>query len=79
VVEISMGLVQHSTDQEPRVRPPSQFSAQSGSGNLDCWSNHPDVLRTGEGPFWRPEQIKEHVMMIGSWDYRVSFEIHIGG
>jgi hypothetical protein len=71
--------VQHSTDREPGVRPASRFSARSGSGNLDCRSNHPDVLRNGEGPSQRLEQTKEHVMMVGSWACRVSSEIHIGG
>jgi hypothetical protein len=72
-------LEQHSTDREPRVRPASWFSARSGSGKLDCRSNHPDVLHNGEGPSRRPEQTKEHVMMVGSWAWRVSSEIRIGG
>jgi hypothetical protein len=72
-------LAHHSTDREPGVRPASRFSARSGSDNLDCRSNHPDVLRDGEGPSRRPEQTKEHVMMVGSWGCRVSSEIHIGG
>jgi hypothetical protein len=70
--------VQHSTDREPGVRPTSRFSAQSGSPNLDCLSNHPDVLHNGEGPSRRLEQTKEHVMMVGSWACRVSSNIHIG-
>jgi hypothetical protein len=70
--------VQHSIDREPGVRPASRFSAWSGSGNLDCQSNHPDVLRDGEGQSQRPEQTKEHVMMVGSWACRVSSKIHIG-
>jgi hypothetical protein len=53
--DIQGRLVQHSTDWEPGVRPASQFSGRSGSGNLDCRSNHPDVLRNGEGPSQRPE------------------------
>jgi hypothetical protein len=57
----------------------SRFSARSGSGNLDCRSNHPDVLHNGEGPSRRPEQTKELVMMIGSWACRVSSEIRVGG
>jgi hypothetical protein len=71
--------VHHSTDQEPGVRPASRFSARSGSGNLDCQSNLPDVLHNGEGPSQRPEQTKEHVMMVGSWACRVLSETHIGG
>jgi hypothetical protein len=47
--DIQGRLAQHSTDQEPEVRPASRFSAQSGSGKLDCRSNHPDVLREGKG------------------------------
>jgi hypothetical protein len=72
-------LAYHSIDREPEVRPASQFSARSGSGNLDYRSNHPDVLCDGEGPSWRPKQTKEHVMMVGSWACRVSSKIHIGG
>jgi hypothetical protein len=71
--------VQHSTNREPEIRPASQFSTRSGSGNLDYRSNHPDVLRNGEGPSQRPEQTMEHVMMVGSWGCRVTSEIHIGG
>jgi hypothetical protein len=77
--DIQGRLVQHSTDRDPGVRPAPRFSARSGLGNHDCRSNHPDVLRNGEGPSWRPEQTKEHVMMVGSWDGIVSSKIHIGG
>jgi hypothetical protein len=47
--------------------------------NLDCQSNLPDVLHNGDGPSQRPEQTKEHVMMVGSWACRVLSETHIGG
>jgi hypothetical protein len=77
--DIQGRLVQHYTDWEPGVRPASRFSAQSSSGNLDCRSNHPDVLCDGEGPSQRVEQTKEHVMMVGSWACRASPEIRIGG
>jgi hypothetical protein len=36
-------------------------------------------MHHGEGPSWRPEQTKKHIMMVGSWACRVSFEIRIGG
>jgi hypothetical protein len=79
VVEISRGTWHNTTDREPGVRPASQFSAQSGSSNLDCQSNHPDVLHDGEGSSRRLEHTKEHVMMVGSWACRVSSKIRIGG
>jgi hypothetical protein len=46
--DIQGRLAQHSTDQEPGVTPASWFSARSGLGNLECQSNHPDVLHDGE-------------------------------
>jgi hypothetical protein len=77
--DIQGRLAQHSTDWEPGVRPASRFSARSGSSNLDCRSNHPDVLHDGEGPSRRTEQTNELVMMVGLWACRVSAEISIGG
>jgi hypothetical protein len=50
-----------------------------GSGNLDRCVNHPDVLRDEGGLSQRPEQIKEHVVMVGSWPCKVLSEIHING
>jgi hypothetical protein len=71
--------VQHSTDREPRVGLNPRFADRSGSGNPDCRVNHPDVLRDGEESSRRPEQTKEHFMMVGSWQCKVLSEVHING
>jgi hypothetical protein len=59
-------LAQHSTD-------------RSGSGNLDHRVNHPDVLRKEEELSWEQEQVKKHIVMVGSWLCMVSSEVHING
>jgi hypothetical protein len=71
--------VQHSTYWKPRIRQNPRFADQSGSGNPDRCVNRPDVMRNGGGSSRRPEQTKEHVVMVGSWPCKVSFEIHING
>jgi hypothetical protein len=71
--------VHHSTDREPEIRQNLQFTDRSGSGNLDCRVNYPDMLRGGEESSQRPKQTKDHVTMVGSWSCNVSSEIHING
>jgi hypothetical protein len=58
--------VQHSTDREPGIRQNPRFMNRSGSGNPDHRVNCPDALRDEGGGSRRPEQIEEHVMMVGS-------------
>jgi hypothetical protein len=72
-------MVQHSIDWEPGIRQNPRNADQSGSGNLDRRANCPDVLHNEGGSLRRPEQTKEHVMMVGSWPCKVSSEIHING
>jgi hypothetical protein len=60
-------LGQHSTNQAPGVRQNAQVTDQSGSGNPDHCVNHPDVLCDGEEPSWEQEQVKKHIVMVGSW------------
>jgi hypothetical protein len=69
--------VQHSTDQEPRIRQNPWFTDRLGSGNPDCRVSRLDVLHDREGLSWEEEQIKKHVMMVGSWSCMVSSEVHI--
>jgi hypothetical protein len=71
--------VQHSTDQEPDIRRNPQFANRSGSGNLDCRVNRPNVLHDEGGSSRRSEQIEEHIVIVGSWPCRVSSKIHING
>jgi hypothetical protein len=71
--------VHHSTDQEPRIRQNPQFSDRSSSGNPDHRVNHPNVVHDREESSRRPEQTMEHVVMVGSWLCKVSFEVHING
>jgi hypothetical protein len=71
--------VQHSIDWEPGIGQNPRFVDWSGSGNPDHCVNRLDVLRYGEESSRRPEQTKEHVLMVGSWPCKVSFEIHING
>jgi hypothetical protein len=71
--------VQLSTDQEPKIRQNSRFVDRSGSGNPNHRVNHPNVLHDGEESSRRLEQTEEHVMMVGSWPYKVSSEIHVNG
>jgi hypothetical protein len=72
-------MVHHSTDQESRLRQNSWFTDQSGSGNPDHRVNRPDVLRDGEESSRRPKQTEEHIVMVGSWPYKLSSEIRING
>jgi hypothetical protein len=37
------------------------------------------VLRKEEELAWEQEQVKKHIMMVGSWPCMVSFEVHING
>jgi hypothetical protein len=70
--------VRQSMDQALGVRHNARVTDRSGSGNLDrC--NHPDVLRKEEEPSREQEQVKKHVMMLGSWPCIVSSEVHING
>jgi hypothetical protein len=71
--------VQHSTDWEPVIKQNLWFTDWSGSGNPGHRVNQPDVLRDGEGPSREQEQVKKHVMMVGSWPCTVSSEVHING
>jgi hypothetical protein len=72
-------LAQHSTDREPGIRQNPQFTDRSGSGNLDHRVNRLDVLRKEEEPSREQEQVKKHIMMVGSWPCTMSFEVHING
>jgi hypothetical protein len=71
--------VQHSTGQEPGIRQSPRVSGQSGSGNPHRRVNHPDVLHDGVQSSRTPKQTEEHVVMVGSWPCKMSFEIHING
>jgi hypothetical protein len=71
--------VQPSTDQETRTRQNPNFADRSGSGNPNRCVNRPDVLRDGEESSQRLEQTEEHILMVGSWPCKVSYEIHING
>jgi hypothetical protein len=71
-------LVQQSMDQVPGVRQNARVTDQSGLGNLNhC--NRPDMLRKEEEPSQEQEQVKKHVMMVGSWPCTVSSEVQING
>jgi hypothetical protein len=70
-------MVQHSTDQKPGIRQNPWFADRSGSGNMDHRVNRLDVMRNEGGSSRRPEQTKEHVVMVGSWTCKVLSEIHI--
>jgi hypothetical protein len=72
-------MVQHSADREPGIRQNPWFTDRSDSGNPDRRVNHPDVLCNEGGSSRRSEQTGKHVMMVGSWPCKVSFEIHING
>jgi hypothetical protein len=37
------------------------------------------VLCDGEESSWRSEQTEEHIMMVGLWPCKVSYEVHING
>jgi hypothetical protein len=69
--------VQHSTDRKPKIQQNPQFADQSGSGNLHRRVNRPNVVRNEGGSSRRPEQAKEHVVIVGSWPRKVSSEIHM--
>jgi hypothetical protein len=70
--------VQQSMDQAAGVRKNARVTDQSGSGNLDhC--NRPDMLRKEEEPSQEQEEVKKHIMMVGSWPCTVSSEVHING
>jgi hypothetical protein len=71
--------VQHSTDQEPEIRQNPRFTDRSGLDNPDRRVNHPDVLHGGEESSRRLEQSEEHIVMVGSWPWKVLSEIHING
>jgi hypothetical protein len=71
--------VQHSTDLEPGIRQNPWFTDQTGSGNPDHHVNHPDVLGDREESSRRPEQTKEHILMVCSWPCKVSSKVHING
>jgi hypothetical protein len=71
--------VHHSTDQEPGIRQNPRFADRSGSGNPSHRVNRPDVLHDKGGSSRRPEQIEEHIVMVGSWPCKVSTKIHING
>jgi hypothetical protein len=53
--ELQRRMVQHPTDQKPRIRQNPRFADRSGSGNPDRHVNHPDVLRDEGGSSRRPE------------------------
>jgi hypothetical protein len=71
--------VQHSMDREPGISENPRFADQSGSGNPDHCVNRPDVLRKEDEPLREKEQVKKHVMMMGSWPCTVSSMVHING
>jgi hypothetical protein len=67
-------------DQAPGIRQITRFADQLGLGNLDRHVTRADVLHGGEGSSSRKqEQTKENVMVVGSWPYGVSSEVHING
>jgi hypothetical protein len=61
------------------VRQNARVTDQSGSANPDHRVNRSDVLCDGEESSRRPEQIKEHIVMVESWPCKVSSEIHMNG
>jgi hypothetical protein len=71
--------VQRSTHQEPEIRQNPQFADRSGSSNPYHCVNHPNVLHDEGGSSRRPEQTEEHIVMLGSWPFNVSSEIHVNG
>jgi hypothetical protein len=71
--------VQHSMDREPGISQNPQFTDRSGSGYRDHRVNRPDVLRKEEEPLREKEQVKKHVVMVGSWPCTVSSVVHING
>jgi hypothetical protein len=71
--------VQHSIDREPGIGQNPWFAHRSGSGNPYHRVNRPDVLCGGEESSQRPEETEEHIIMVGSWPCKVSFEEHITG
>jgi hypothetical protein len=74
-----MRLVQHSMAQEPRIRQYPRFIDRSGSGIRDHRVNRPDVLCKEEESSREQEQVKKHVVMVGSWPCTMSSEVHING
>jgi hypothetical protein len=65
-------------DQGPRVWQNARVTNWSGSRNLDhC--NCTDVLRKEDEPSQGQEQVKKHVVMVGSWPFMVLSEVHING
>jgi hypothetical protein len=78
--EPQMRIMEHAMDQAPGIRQITRFADRVGSNNPDRWVNHANVLHGGEGPSsCKQEQTEEHVVMVGSWPCKVSFEIHING
>jgi hypothetical protein len=72
-------LVQHSMHQEPGIRQNPRFTDRSASSNPDHHVNRPDMLRKEEEPSWEQEQVKKHVLMVGSCPCIVSSEVNING
>jgi hypothetical protein len=72
-------MAQHSIDREPGMRQNPRFTNRSGLGNPDHRVNRPDLMRDREESSRRLEQIEKHIVMVGSWPCKVSYEIHING
>jgi hypothetical protein len=72
-------IVQHCIDQEPGIRQNPWFTGRSCSCNLGHRVNHSDVLCDREEPSWEQEQVKKHIMMVGSWLCAMSSEVHVNG
>jgi hypothetical protein len=72
--------MQQATDRKPKIKQKTRFADRIGSDNPNRQVNYANVLHGGEGPLsHKKERTEEHVMMVGSWPCRVSFEIHING
>jgi hypothetical protein len=71
--------VKHSTDREPRIWHNPWFTDWSGLSNPGHRVNRPSVLHDGEEPSREQEEVKKHVVMVGSWLCTVSSEVHISG
>jgi hypothetical protein len=72
-------MAQHSIDWEPGMRQNPRFTDRSGLGNPDHRVNRPDLMRDREESSRRLEQTEKHIVMVGSWPCKVSYEIHING
>jgi hypothetical protein len=71
--------VQHSMDQKPGIRQNARFTDRSGSVYPDHRVNRPDVLRKEEEPSQEQEQVKKHVVMVGSWPCMGLSDVCING